>query len=425
MLLWQRLCKHLSQKFLNWNSENSVPNRLKVLMLAQYFPPDMGGASTRVSNVVKGLMGKGCSITVVAAFPHYPQGDVPRHYRGKPLIREKVDNVDVLRVWVPALPHNTIVNRVLIHLCFVVSSLFALPFAGKADVIWAANPNLFCFYSALAYGFVKRKPVVRNVDDLWPEVFYEMGIVQSKFMRVLLDFLAKLSYVVPAAITPVSAGYKRRIVEKYGIDPNKVHVIEVGVDSVRPLISRNEKKSKFVVMYSGVLGAGYDFEIVLKAANSLMEYRDIIFVIRGVGDLASRLRSLVKELNLRNVMLDTRLLSREKLSTLLQSADVFVLPMAPSNFVDEGLPAKLFEYQSYGKPIICISNGEPAKYVENTECGLCVKPGDAVGFADAVVKLYEDRKVLAQLARNGWQHVSKNLTADRTGKRIYDVLATA
>jgi len=135
-------------------------------------------------------------------------------------MREKMGDINVLRVWILALPHNSMIKRVLLHFCFIVSSLFALPFVGKVDVIWAANPNLFCFFPAVVYGFTKRKPIVRNVDDLWPEVFYEMGIVKSKFMRMLLDFLARLSYVVPAAITPISSAYKLRIVEKQFYCPN-------------------------------------------------------------------------------------------------------------------------------------------------------------------------------------------------------------
>ena len=44
--------------------------------------------------------------------------------------------------------------------------------------------------------------------------------------------MAWLSYVVPAVITPISEGYKRVIVSKYGISPGKVHVIEVGVETL-------------------------------------------------------------------------------------------------------------------------------------------------------------------------------------------------
>ena len=58
---------------------------MRVLIIAQYFPPDMGGGATRAYNVAKGLLKAGCDVTVVSAFPHYPTGNVPRKYRWKPL----------------------------------------------------------------------------------------------------------------------------------------------------------------------------------------------------------------------------------------------------------------------------------------------------------------------------------------------------
>ena len=398
-----------------------MANCLKVLVLAQYFSPDMGGGSTRATNVVKGLLSKGCGVTVVAAFPHYPHGKVSNEYRGKAVVSERFGSAKVFRVWIPSLPHSSPLRRVVLHFCFVVSSLFALPFVGGVDVVWAANPNLFCFLPAVVYGFVKQMPIVRNVDDLWPEVFYELGYVKSKLARKVLDFLAWLSYVVPVAVTPISMGYKRRIVEKYGVSAGKVHVVEVGVDRVEPLNLNEGKKGRFVVMYSGVLGLGYDFDVVLEAAGRLAEHEDIIFVIRGVGELAPSLQRRISELSLENVVLDTRFLPREKLSALLGSADVFVLPMAGMSFVDDGLPTKVFEYQAYCKPIICCSEGEPARYVGATGSGLVVKPKDADGFAEAVVRLYEDRKFAAELGWNGRQYVSENLTTEKIGTNMYKV----
>lgn len=393
---------------------------MKVLVLAQYFPPDIGGGSARVSNVVKGLHSRGCEMKVVAAFPHYPHGDVSAKYRGKPIVSEWFNGVKVLRVWVPSLPHNSVVNRVVLHLCFVFSSLFALPFVGGVDVVWAANPNLFGFYSAVVYGFVKRKPIVRNVDDLWPEVFYELGYVKSRLAMKLLDFMAWLSYVVPAAITPISHGYKRRIIEKYRIHAEKVHVVEVGVDRVGPFNLNKGKKSRFVVMYSGVLGLGYDFDVVLEAAKILRENDDVIFVIRGVGELAPRLRNRIGALGLNNIVrLDTKFLPKDKLSALLGSADVFVLPMGTMSFVDLGLPTKVFEYQAYGKPIICVSGGEPARYIESTKSGLIVKPRDVSGFAETVIRLYKDRQTGIKLGMNGREYVSEHLTSKKIGERMY------
>ncbi len=392
---------------------------MKVLVLAQYFPPDMGGGSTRASNVVKGLLSKDCDVTVVAAFPHYPHGKVPRQYTHKAVVSERFEAAKVFRVWIPALAHSSPLKRIILHLCFIISSLFALPFVGKVDVVWGANPNLFCFFPSFIYGTVKRVPVVRNVDDLWPEVFYELGYVKSALARKVLDFLAWLSYVVPAAITPISSGYKRSIVAEYGISPKKVHVVEVGVDSVKPLSAGKKLKDRFTVMYSGVLGLGYDFDVVLDAAELLSENEDVVFFIRGVGEKVAELKEAICERGLRNVVLESRFLPKDELDVLLDSADAFVLPMAGMAFVELGLPTKVFEYQAYGKPIICVSSGEPARYVNLTNSGYVVKPDDANSLAEAVTQLYKDESSGSKLGQNGKKYVSEHLTSEKIGERMY------
>jgi glycosyltransferase involved in cell wall biosynthesis len=63
--------------------------------------------------------------------------------------------------------------------------------------------------------------------------------------------------------------------------------------------------------------------------------------------------------------------------------------------------------------------------VEFTKSGLIVKPNDVGGFAEAVVTLYKDRHLGAELGLRGRAHVSENLTAERIGERIHDVFAVA
>jgi glycosyltransferase involved in cell wall biosynthesis len=397
---------------------------LKVLILAQYFSPDMGGGSARATNVVSGLLGKSCDVTVVAAFPHYPHGKVPECYDHKALVVERFGAAKVYRVWIPALPHRNPITRLVLHFCFIVSSLFALPFVGKVDVVWGANPNLFSFIPSLVYGVIKRVPIVRNVDDVWPEVFYELGLVKSRYAKKMLDFLAWLSYVVPAAITPISEGYKRTIVAKYGIFQDKIHVVEVGVEDVKPVNVDKNSKDQFVVMYSGILGLGYDFDVIFEAARLLDKNDDIIFIIRGVGEMAPMLKMAIGERGISNVVLNTRFLPKDELFTLLGSADVFMLPMATMSFIDQGLPTKVFEYQAYGKPIICVSNGEAARYIESTESGLVIEPGDANGFAEAVTRLYGDRQLCVELGLKGREYVKEHMTSEKIGARMYDILSS-
>ena len=395
---------------------------MNVLIIAQYFPPDMGGASTRAFNVAKGLIDVGCTVKVIAAFPHYPEGKIPDYFKGKALTFEKKGGIQIIRVWIPSLPHNSIFNRITLHLCFMFSSLFALPFSGKKDVIFASNPNLFSFFSALVYSFIGKKPIIRNVDDLWPEVFYDMNLVKSGIAKMFLDFIALLSYSIPAAITPISPAYKRLIVEKYGVRENKIKVIEVGVDtSIFSKYIRNDQ-DEFIVMYSGVLGSAYDFTTILQTAKELSNHRDIKFIIRGVGESESYIKRMIYGLSLENVVLDTNLVTKFKLVEILNSADIFLLPMKKIKAADDGLPTKIFEYQAVGKPIICSSNGMPGKYVNQTQSGIVVETGDHKALAEAIAYLYKNPEIAMKYGENGKRYVKQNLSLEKIGQQIIKIL---
>ncbi|MDI6847751.1 MAG: hypothetical protein QMD23_06450 [Candidatus Bathyarchaeia archaeon] len=54
---------------------------------------------------------------------------------------------------------------------------------------------------------------------------------------------------------------------------------------------------------------------------------------------------------------------------------------------------------------------------------MVVKPKDAYGLAEAVTRLYKDRKLASELGWNGWQHVSENLTTEKIGEQMYKVFA--
>jgi hypothetical protein len=51
---------------------------MHVIILSQIFPPDMGGSATRAYNITRGLILNNVKVTVVAGFPHYSSGNVPK-----------------------------------------------------------------------------------------------------------------------------------------------------------------------------------------------------------------------------------------------------------------------------------------------------------------------------------------------------------
>jgi hypothetical protein len=117
---------------------------------------------------------------------------------------------------------------------------------------------------------------------------------------MILDSITKITYDVPAAVIAVSPSYVPTLTDKYHVAPDKIFVIEHGVDTNRfnrityedarqkqivvteeksEPISKNLSNSKIrgkpfsdsitKIIYSGGLGIGYDFEPVLRAAKFL------------------------------------------------------------------------------------------------------------------------------------------------------------
>ena len=100
-------------------------DRTKVLIISQYFPPDVSGGGTRAHNFAQCLAAEDFDVTVITAFPHLHEA-VSDKYKKKIMIKEKMDNFSIIRVWIPSILHSSIKNRIFLHLCFIISSLFPL-----------------------------------------------------------------------------------------------------------------------------------------------------------------------------------------------------------------------------------------------------------------------------------------------------------
>ena len=68
-----------------------MKNRLKILLLTEYFPPEIGAGSIRAHELAH-RWSKDSEVTVLTAFPNYPTGIIPQKYRGRLFSREKKDN---------------------------------------------------------------------------------------------------------------------------------------------------------------------------------------------------------------------------------------------------------------------------------------------------------------------------------------------
>ena len=399
---------------------------LRICIISQYFPPDIGGASTRASNAIKGLRKKGHLVYVVTAFPHYPHGCVPKECRRKAFAIEGDDAVRVVRVWVPPLPHEGAAKRLVMYACFTLFSMIGLPFSGPIDVIWAVSPNYFSSYSGLFYKLIKRRPLVLDVVDLWPEALLCLGFLRSGAIAGFVSASVGLFYKLSDGIVTLNLAMKREILGRVR-NVSKVFIVKNTVD---PDVFRPSKakrpwylKGKFVVAYSGNLGPMYDFDTVLGAAKNLMHVEDLAFVLRGNGELAAELKEKIT--NLKNVYLFTDVLDVEQVVEFPNMADAFLLPMRKLENCEVSFPLKLVEYLSCGKPVICCANGETAKFVYENNAGVVVEPEDVQALSKAIIRLHEAREYREELGNDGRKAVLECYSYQRMAAELENAFEKA
>lgn len=393
---------------------------MRVCIISQYFPPDASGASTRVSNAIKELLKRGHHVLVITAVPHYPYGRIPREYTKKAFFIEETNNLKVVRVWVPPLPHEG-AKRLIMYLSFSLSSLLALPYTRGTELVWAVSPNYFSALPGILYKLADKAPLVLDVVDIWPEALVNLHVVKSKLLTGILSLGAVLSYIISDEIITLNQSLKNEIL-KHQHNSAKVGIVENSVDInvFRPM--RVEKPSfllnKFVVMYSGNLGPVYDFDVTLQAAVRLQSSREILFVLRGSGESATSIRQRVYDLNLNNVLLLEDNLSNAQVATYLNYSDVLLLPMKKTNNSDISQPLKLAEYLASGKPVICLASGETAKIVRESGGGIVVEPGDCAALAQTVLKLQREREIGDALGERGRLFAEKHYSLEIMGDKL-------
>nr|MDO8119314.1 glycosyltransferase family 4 protein [Candidatus Sigynarchaeota archaeon] len=316
-------------------------------------------------------------VTIITCCPHYPKPQTKEKSKFKLVdtIREK--NLLLIRIWIPSFNMDTTVGRILDYSWFTFSFLLGLPHVKKPDVIWSTSPNLFCGFTATIAKRIFRCPSIANIDDIWPEAPIELGYLKPGVVKRVAEYIGIHAFDGLDAITPISETISNFCKKKYA--RTRVFTIPVGFHASRlqliiKYIMDTKREPKHVkkptndaqvrIMYSGILGPAYDFELLLKAFKMLVNEHDIALTIRGTGPRQCYIENLIKKHKVRNVSFETRYLSTEELNQKLLSTDIFVLPMVDNFISKTALPTKLFEYMAFGKPVVVYGTGEPRMLVE-------------------------------------------------------------
>lgn len=392
---------------------------MKVMYLSQHFPPEIGAAQGRAYDMAKNLVKLGHEVTVLTAFPNNKASS-------KLFKKEYIDGITVYRSFVVKDTKTGAVRRIANYMSFMISSLFSGLFAKKPDVVLATSPQLFVGLAGYVLSRIYRKNFVFEVRDLWVDFAQILGQVNNKRMLKWARKIERFLYKRADRIVVVTHGYKKRLIAQ-GLPESKIEVITNGVDpdsiNIAHGTNTNIRKKyslgkKLVFLYAGNIGAAQGLDVVLKAAEKLLDEVDVHFMLVGEGVEKNRLKKWKKDSNLTNVtFVDGK--TKKELMDYYEAADMCLITLKDHELFKITIPSKVFDCMIMDKPILIGVDGEAKQIVEGHEAGLFFKPEDTDDLLRAINEVHSNPELINSMEKN----IQKSVLTSFNRKNLAEKLA--
>jgi glycosyltransferase involved in cell wall biosynthesis len=378
---------------------------MNIVILTQYYPPEIGAPQNRLSALALALKTSGHSVTVLTAMPNYPQGRLYPGYGGL-LRREQRDGIELIRTFIYPTQSPHILKRLSCYFSFAGSSiLLGGRFVREPDYVLTESPPLFLGIAGYLLSRWKRARWIFNVSDLWPESAVRLGLLKSGLALRVSESLEAFCYRRAWLVTGQSSGILQSVKERFpgvptyhvsnGVDTTLFHP-DRATPGARALLGSS---SSCVVLYAGLHGLAQGLEQIVEAAGHLRNEPGIRFVFLGDGPTKRWLVELAAKRKLTNLFfLDP--VPHKNVPQVIAVADILVIPLKTS--LPGAVPSKLYEAMSSGRPVVVVASGEPAEIVSKHDAGVVVQPGDVEKLVLALRSLASDpskRKRMGEAAR--------------------------
>lgn len=369
-------------------------------------------------DIINYFAGKGCKVDL---------------YTGE--IREgniKIDD-SISKYLLTRYDSSTPFRRLITLSFFTLQVFFKLLFRRKRDIrlILVTTPPFLPFLG-IFFNKLFNVPYDLIIYDLYPDVFINFGIFKKESLAVRIwNRLNNVLYTKATKVFTISHFMAERLKEQ-GCRSEKLITVSNWVDTtyIKPLekeknifIKEHHLENKFVVIYSGNMGATHDLETLINVAADLKGNEDILFLIIGEGVKKQKIEKLVQEKALNNILL-LPLQPSEMLPYSLSSGDLAYITL-DHGAENASVPGKLFYMLAAGCGIISVAleNSELGILTKKYNFGRLFKPGDINSIRAFILDCKRNKDKLIEFQQNA-REASLNFTPENASqfyKEIVDV----
>ncbi|MFZ2587678.1 MAG: glycosyltransferase family 4 protein [Alphaproteobacteria bacterium] len=401
---------------------------MRVWAICQYYPPEIGAPSVRLSGFAKVWQALGVDVRVLTGIPNHPDGIVPDAYIHRPAYYEEdIDGVRVWRHWLHVAPNKGKFRRVANQVSFAVSvlfNLFKIKPEDRPDVVMVSSPSFFCVGSAWLLARRHGAKFVFEVRDLWPDIFLQMGILQKGFIYNALSRLEMFLYRRADAVVTVTRAFARQIAGR-GIDAAKLFVVFNGVSDTDIAMAQKARDEGVaatlrarlginpltkVVLYIGNHGEAQALTQIVDAARMMVKRTDVVFVFVGQGADKDKLMAYAK--GVPNIQFLPGVKHHEVWGYYCM-ADINMVCLKNIPDFEMFIPSKMFEIMAAGSCAVAGLRGEGAELMKESGCALVVPSEEPDKMAEAITVLLDDPERRRAMGESGLAYVKNTFLHSR------------
>ena len=403
---------------------------MKVLYFHQHFTTPDGSSGTRSYEFARALIAKGHGVTMVCGRSDRSGLDLPYDER-KGWYRGPIDGIDVIALPLAYSNRDGIARRLLTFLRFAGKSA-QIALREDYDLVFATSTPLTAAIPGILARWLRGKPFVFEVRDLWPELPRAMGMRNPILLggMWILEGLAYRSSTACIGLAPgIVEGIARRSAKGHPIAliPNGCD-LELFHPGLRTSIDiPGIERCDFVAGFAGAHGRANGLDAILDMAAVLKRRGadKIKILLVGDGSEKTRLMARAKAEGLDNVIFHPPMPKR-KLAVLTASlrCGLMTLDNIPA-FYRGTSPNKFFDYLAAGIPVVNNYPGWLAEMIRDHGLGKAVPPANPEAFADALCQLASDSASAAVCGESARRLAETNFSRDLLAHKFVSHLETS
>ena len=302
------------------------------------------------------------------------------------------------------------------------------------DVIVVSLPTLELATTVLAYAEARKIPVVVDIRDLWPDVFFTafpnwaQSLVRPLFRKYEQQAVGICRRA--SSLTGVSDTYLKWGLQKAQRSRTS-HEKAVYLAYQKPIVSERDRhrilgefdskgiheKRSLRCCFFGMLGRSAGLQSITRLAGHLANqgHEDIEFVLCGTGPRENDLLKMIRDVpNIRFLGWQDSI----EIACLMERSDIGLAIYQEG--VLQSVPNKPVEYLAGGLPVLTTLRGELETLLNTYNCGKVFQPNDIESMGEWLIHCKQNRGSMNSLSQQASQLYADQFDATKVYEDFID-----